>query len=89
MSGRAMYWLPLDAPLVMPNAINYNNWETTPWQWNGFLASMPVNHYWHTNFSASQHGLLRLRYRFITSSTFARDEDALLAALPLDAYGWR
>ncbi|GCE14883.1 hypothetical protein [Tengunoibacter tsumagoiensis] len=82
-----LYWLPLDAPLVMPNTLHYNNWETEPWQWNGFLASMPVNHYWHTNFSSSQRGQLRLRYRFIATST--HDTAALVAALPLDAYGWR
>ena len=88
-TGSHLYWLPLDAPLVMPNAINYNNWETEPWQWNGFLASMPVNHYWHTNFSISQRGQLRLRYRFVSSQTFKTPEAAILGAFPLDAYGWR
>ncbi len=38
----------------MPNAIDFTRWEIDPWQWNGFLASMPVNHYWHTNFATSQ-----------------------------------
>jgi hypothetical protein len=46
----ALIWAPLDAPLVMPNEIKFDRWEVAPWRWNGFLASMPVNHYWHTNF---------------------------------------
>lgn len=40
-----LYWLPVDAPLVMTSELNCNHWETQPYQWNGFLASMPVNHY--------------------------------------------
>lgn len=85
-SGRAeLLWLPLDAPLVMTNAIDYNRWETGPYAWNGLLASMPVNQYWHTNFPTSQRGPLRLRYRFAPGG----GESALRAALPLDAFGWR
>ncbi len=87
--GQGLYWLPLDAPLVMPNAINFNHWETEPWQWNGFLASMPVNHYWRTNFPISQRGRLRLRYRFISQHGFSSREQALQAALPIEALGWR
>ena len=85
----SLLWLPLDAPLVMPNEINYNRWETGPWDWNGFLASMPVNHYWHTNFATSQRGNIRLRYRFISPQALANRETAIQTALPLAALGWR
>jgi hypothetical protein len=88
-AGSTLLWLPLDAPLVMPNEINYNRWETTPYDWNGFLASMPVNHYWHTNFPTSQRGFIRLRYRLISTASYANTEAALRAALPNDALGWR
>jgi len=84
-----LLWLPLDAPLVMPQEAKYDRWETDEWQWNGFLASMPVNHYWHTNFPTSQRGYLRLRYRFINPTLFASDKAAIQTALPLDAFGWR
>jgi len=84
-----LLWLPLDAPLVMPQEVKYDRWETDEWQWNGLLASMPVNHYWHTNFPTSQRGYIRLRYRFINPALFASDEAALQTALPLDAFGWR
>ncbi|NOK57917.1 MAG: hypothetical protein GFH27_549287n221 [Chloroflexi bacterium AL-W] len=85
-----LLWLPLDAPLVMPNAMNYSQWEVTePWDWNGFLASMPVNHYWGTNFAISQRGHLRLRYRLCNPSGSANDEAALRMSVPLDALGWR
>lgn len=84
-----LLWLPLDAPLVMPQEAKYDRWETDEWQWNGFLASMPVNHYWHTNFPTSQRGYIRLRYRFINPALFASDEAAIQTALPLDAFGWR
>jgi hypothetical protein len=84
-----LLWLPLDAPLVMPQEVKYDRWETDEWQWNGLLASMPVNHYWHTNFPTSQRGYIRLRYRFINPALFASDEAAIQTALPLDAYGWR
>lgn len=84
-----LLWLPLDAPLVMPNEINYSRWETDPWKWNGLLASMPVNHYWHTNFPTSQRGYIRLRYRFVNPALFASDEAAIQGALPVDAFGWR
>ncbi len=88
--GGRLLWLPLDAPLVMPNAIDYNRWEATvAWKWNGFLASMPVNHYWHTNFPTSQRGFIRLRYRLMLTAEYQHDEQALQAALPLDAMGWR
>ncbi len=89
LNGQGLYWLPLDAPLVMPNAINFNNWETKEWQWNGFLASMPVNNYWHTNFPISQRGHLRLRYRFLSQHGFDNREQALQAAMPVEALGWR
>ncbi|MEO7911310.1 MAG: hypothetical protein ABIV47_16825 [Roseiflexaceae bacterium] len=82
-----LLWLPLDAPLVMINAIDYNRWETAPYAWNGMLASMPVNHYWHTNFPTSQRGALRLRYRLVLPA--ADTEQGLQTALPLDALGWR
>ncbi|MHB8627211.1 MAG: glycoside hydrolase family 38 N-terminal domain-containing protein [Aggregatilineales bacterium] len=84
-----LLWLPLDAPLVMPNEINYNRWETEPYAWNGFIASMPVNHYWHTNFPTSQNGYIRLRYRLISAAAYPDTEAALRAALPHDAVGWR
>jgi hypothetical protein len=87
--GAALLWLPVDAPLVMPNKINFNNWETNPWMWNGFLASMPVNHYWYTNFPVSQRGLLRLRYRMISANGWTSDEAAIQAAMPVEALGWR
>jgi hypothetical protein len=82
-----LLWLPLDAPLVMINALDYNRWETTPYAWNGMLASMPVNHYWHTNFPTSQRGALRLRYRFVLPT--ADTELGVQTAAPLDALGWR
>jgi hypothetical protein len=85
----ALFWLPLDAPLVLTNHIAYNRWETSPYTWNGFLASMPVNHYWHTNFPINQRGRLRLRYRFVSRNGFATDEQALQAAMPIEALGWR
>lgn len=86
--GAKGLWLPLDAPLVMTNELNYNRWETEPWQWNGFLASMPVNHYWHTNFPVSQQGPLRLRYRLLSAAGFASEEQAIQAAQPVEALGW-
>ncbi|GCE14022.1 hypothetical protein [Tengunoibacter tsumagoiensis] len=91
-SGEQLFWLPLDAPLVMPNEINYARWEATePWDWNGFLASMPVNHYWHTNFATSQRGYLRLRYRFVSPSALnsADSETIIQTGIPSEAYGWR
>jgi hypothetical protein len=88
-AGETLLWLPLDAPLVMPNAIDYARWETDPWRWNGLLASMPVNHYWNTNFPTSQRGRLRLRYRLVSPQGYPDDEAAIQAALPLDALGWR
>ncbi|GCE16109.1 hypothetical protein [Tengunoibacter tsumagoiensis] len=84
-----LLWLPLDAPLVMPDDIHFNHWETEPWQWNGFLASMPVNHYWHTNFAPSQRGPIQLRYRFLNPTLFTDREQAISAALPVEALGWR
>jgi hypothetical protein len=84
--GASLLWLPVDAPLVMLNEIDYNRWETEPFAWNGLLASMPVNHYWHTNFPTSQRGKLQLRYRFASDG---RAGDAIGAALPLSALGWR
>jgi hypothetical protein len=86
--GAKGFWLPLDAPLVMTNELNFNRWETEPWQWNGFLASMPVNHYWHTNFPTSQRGPFRLRYRFISQQGFASEEQAIEAVMPIEALGW-
>ena len=86
--GSRLLWLPLDAPLVMPNRIDFQHWETEPWRWNGFLASMPVNHYWHTNFASSQRGPMRLRYRFVSAQAFSEREQALKAALPVEALGW-
>lgn len=83
-----LLWLPVDAPLVMTNELNYNRWETEPYQWNGFLASMPVNHYWHTNFVTSQRGFIRLRYRFFNPAGLG-DEAAIIAATPHEALGWR
>lgn len=52
--GGGLFWLPLEAPLVMLQDLNFINWDRRPYEWNGFLASMPVNHYWHTNFPRSQ-----------------------------------
>ena len=72
----------------MPNAIDYSNWESRPWTWNGFLASMPVNHYWHTNFAVSQRGYIRLRYRLFSPQGPSL-EAAIRAASPVDALGWR
>ena len=85
-----LLWLPLDAPLVMTEAIDFNRWETAPWadRWNGVLASMPVNHYWHTNFPTSQRGHFRLRYRFVSPSAWADEGAAIEAALPVEALGW-
>jgi hypothetical protein len=88
-AGETLLWLPLDAPLVMPNAIDYARWETDPWHWNGLLASMPVNHYWHTNFPTSQRGHLRLRYRLFSSRGYPDDDAAIRSALPAEALGWR
>jgi hypothetical protein len=72
----------------MTNELNFNRWETEPWTWNGFLASMPVNHYWHTNFPTSQRGPFRLRYGFISLQGFANEAQAIAAALPVEALGW-
>jgi hypothetical protein len=85
----SLLWLPLDAPLVMPQEIKYNRWETDAWDWNGFLASMPVNHYWHTNFASSQRGAMRLRYRLFSPPDGQDVESSIQAALPLQALGWR
>ena len=86
--GAKLLWLPIDAPLVMTQEMNYNRWETTqPYTWNGYLASMPVNHYWHTNFATSQRGHLRLRYRFFVPTDDL--ETSLRQASPLEALGWR
>jgi len=87
--GAALLWFPLDAPLVMPNQLKFDNWETDPWTWNGFLASMPVNHYWFTNFPTSQRGPLRLRYRFVGARDWPDDETAVRTAMPVEALGWR
>jgi hypothetical protein len=87
--GERVAWLPVDAPLVMPNDIDYNRWETGPYTWNGFLASMPVNHYWHTNFPISQRGRLQLRYRWVRLPAEEAIDTAIQAALPADALGWR
>jgi hypothetical protein len=84
-----LVWLPLDAPLVVPNSIDFNRWETVPWRWNGLLASMPVNHYWHTNFPPSQRGRLRLRYRLGYSALAANRDAAWETAMPHDAFGWQ
>ncbi len=83
-----LLWLPLDAPLVITNEINYSSWEIDPWKWNGLLASMPVNHYWHTNFPTSQRGYIRLRYRFANPDLFINNETAIQSVLPVDAFGW-
>lgn len=83
-----LLWLPLDAPLVMTNALAYNRWETSPYEWNGLLASMPVNHYWHTNFATSQRGPLRLRYRLFAAQNADR-EAAIRMALPQEVVAWR
>jgi hypothetical protein len=83
--GASLLWLPLDAPLIMTQAIDWSRWETDPYAWNGFLASMPVNHYWHTNFPTSQRGPIRLRYRLAPGA----GEAAIRAALPVEAFGWR
>ncbi len=85
--GAKLLWSPIDAPLVMTQKIAFDDWETQPYQWNGFLASMPVNHYWHTNFALSQRGNLRLRYRFYAPSNDL--ESSIRQLLPLEALGWR
>jgi len=86
--GQQLLWLPIDAPLVLTNEPRFNYWETEPYSWNGVLASMPVNHYWHTNFATSQRGFLRLRYR-IAANTSNDFESSVASALPLEAIGWR
>jgi hypothetical protein len=73
----------------MTNAVNYNRWETEPYAWNGLLASMPVNHYWHTNFPTSQRGYLKLRYRLISQHGLKDGESAIQAAMPVEVFGWR
>jgi hypothetical protein len=85
-----LLWQPLDAPLVMTNELNFNRWETTePYDWNGFIASMPVNHYWHTNFATSQRGFLRLCYRFVNPYAVADMHEAIPMVQAVDAFGWR
>lgn len=85
-----LIWQPLDAPLVMTNELNFSRWETTePYDWNGFIASMPVNHYWHTNFATSQRGFLRLRYRFVNHYTVPDLQDVIPMVQAVDAFGWR
>ncbi len=88
-SDHALIWAPLDAPLVVPNDIMFTRWEVAPWQWNGVLASMPVNHYWHTNFPTSQRGPITLRYLFASSRGAQNREHALQSVLPHEALGWR
>lgn len=88
-AGPSLFWLPLDAPLVLTNQVAYNRWETDPYEWNGLLASMPVNHYWHTNFPASQHGILKLRYRLAAQHGWPDEQAALQAAMPVEVHGWR
>lgn len=88
-AGVELLWLPLDAPLVTTNDLDFNYWETEPYSWNGFLASMPVNHYWHTNFPTSQRGYVRSRYRFVNARSLAARELVLQASSPLEALGWR
>jgi hypothetical protein len=48
-----LIWAILDTPLVMPNEIKFGCWEAVLWRWSGFLASMPINYYGHTNFPSS------------------------------------
>jgi hypothetical protein len=85
----SLLWAPLDAPLVVPNEIRFDSWEVAPWQWNGVLASMPVNHYWHTNFPTSQRGALTLRYRIGSSYGAHSLDGALNTLMPHEALGWR
>lgn len=87
-AGAGLVWLPLDAPLVMPNELRFDRWEIAPWQWNGVLASMPVNHYWHTNFPTSQRGDLTLRYR-IAAHTGTAATEVFAHTTAVEALGWR
>jgi len=51
-----MFWriiFPLPRPATATVAIFLSLWM---WAWHGCLASMPVNHYWVTNFATSQLG---------------------------------
>jgi hypothetical protein len=73
----------------MPNALKFDRWEVAPWRWNGMLASMPVNHYWHTNFPTSQRGPLCLRYRIASCQGASDREHAITMVMPHDALGWR
>ena len=50
---------------------------------------MPVNHYWVTNFAASQRGPVRLRYGLMSLSSWPEAETTIQAATPLEALGWR
>ncbi len=88
-SGNELFWFPLDAPLVLTNDLRFDYWETAPYSWNGFLASMPVNHYWHTNFPTSQRGYVRSRYRFVNARSVVDRETVVQASLPVEALGWR
>jgi hypothetical protein len=73
----------------MTQDIHFTNWDRQPYTWNGFLASMPVNHYWHTNFPRNQRGFIRLRYRFLSLHGIGDRERGIQMALPLEALGWR
>ena len=84
-----MFWLPLDAPLVLTNEARFDRWESDPYAWNGVLASMPVNHYWHTNFAASQRGHLKFRYRWISAAGFKDGEEAIRRACAVETFGGR
>jgi hypothetical protein len=87
--GAGLVWLPLDAPLVMPNELRFDRWDIAPWRWNGVLASMPVNHYWHTNFPTSQRGDLTLRYRLAAVPPGSHVPTAFGQVTAIEALGWR
>ncbi len=65
-----------------------NCWEAKPRAWSGFLASMPVNHYWYTNFPVSQRAAFRLCYRLLCVQGFVGEELAIQAPQPVEALGW-
>ena len=82
--------LPVDAPLMMLNEMDFCRWDESNKIFNGLVASMPVNSYWHTNFARVQEGPFHWRYLLGGSGRpgSASAEQALRQLTPAQALGW-
>ena len=82
--------LPVDAPLMMLNEMDFCRWDESNKIFNGLVASMPVNSYWHTNFARVQEGPFHWRYLLGGSGRpgIASAEQALRQLRPAQALGW-